>query len=219
MSYTKSLFSFAFAAILALPVVAHADVFVWKNVDKDISLSFPDRWGIVNNHHEDEILRIAAPAVTGVGEDAKCRVRARDDSRFKMHPVSHDDELQRTRYGFEFWEDYSTEFKHYHLNHVQNNAGLGRGHASFADITFESHEHPKMLRRGIAFASLYQNQVHIIECSAEANSYDKWYPMFVGIIKSVDFKSRQPFKHGFYRNFFGGETTIEGRRAMDAYTF
>ena len=219
MSYKKSLFSIALAAVLTFPAIAQADVFVWKNYEKDISLSFPDRWGIVNNHHEDEILRIAAPAITGFGEGAKCRVRVRDDHRFQMHPISHRDEIQRVHYGLEFWDDYTTEFKHAHINQVQNNAGLGRGHASFADITFESYEHPKMLRRGIAFVSHYQNQAHIVECSAEERSYAKWYPMFVGIIKSVDFKGSSAFKHGFYRNFFGGSTTIEGRRAVDAYSF
>jgi len=219
MSYTKSLFSLAFAAVFAFPIVGHADIFVWKNVDKDISLSFPDRWGIVSNHQADEILRIAAPEMTGSREDAKCRVRVRDDQRFKMHPVSHGDEIQRLHYGADFWENYSSEFKHYQINHVQNDAGLGRGNASFADITFASYEHPKMVRRGIAFASLYNHQVHIIECSAEASSYAKWYPQFMGIVKSVDFKSKQPFKRGLYRDFYEGQTVIEGRRAVDAYTF
>ena len=219
MSSLKSLFLLGFVGLVSLPGAAVADVFVWNSHDKDVSVAFPDRWGIVNNHQEDEILRIAAPAITGQVEEAQCRIRVREDGRFKMHPVSNGDEIQRQHYGVEFWETYANEFKHAHFNHIQNNAGLGRGFASFADITYQSYEHPQMVRRGIAFASLYQNQAHIVECSVEQSSYMKWYPSFMGVIKSVDFKSMQPFKRGFYRDFYAGSTTIEGRRAMDAYTF
>ena len=219
MSYTKPLFLFIFIAFLASPVVAKADIFVWQNQDKDVSLSFPDRWALVSHIADDEVLRIAAPAVTGRTENAQCRLRVRDDNRFKMHPVTHSDEIQRLYYGIEFWDRYVSEFKHAHINRFENNAGLGRGFASFADILYESHEHPKMIRRAIAFVSMYKNQVHIFECSAEESSYYKWYPSFMGILKSVDFKPDIPQKQGFYRNFYGGETIIHGRREIDDYSF
>ena len=220
MSYAKSLFLCIFTLLVVVPGMARADIFVWQNQDMNVSLTYPDRWGVVNNHAADEVLRIAAPAVSGVVEAPQCRMRVRDDTRFKMHPVSHGDEIQRHYYSLEFWDDYITDFKHAHVNLVQNNAGLGRGNASYADITFESHEHPKMIRRGLAYVALYNNQVHIVECSAEKSAYYKWYPAFMGIIKSVDFDQvsiKEPY--GYYRDFYQGRSVIKGRRPIDDYTF
>ena len=219
MSLNKSLFSFAFAAVMAFPVIANADVFVWKSQEKDVALAFPDRWSIVGNIAEDEILRIAAPAVTGRAEDARCRLRVKDDKRFMMHPVSHSRAIQREHFSEDFWNEYSGEFKNYQLNHVQDNAGLGHGFASYADITYEDFGQPRMIRRGIAFATLYQNQLHVFECSSEIGAFEKWYPLFLGVVKSVDFKGAVPFKRGYYRHFYDGETVIHGRREIDNYTF
>lgn len=219
MSSLKSLFLLGFVGLVAVSHQAKADVFVWQNQDKDVSVVFPDRWGIVNNHQYDEILRIAAPSIKGQHEEAQCRIRVRDDHRFSMHPISHSDEIQRVHFSDDFWSEYVSEFAGARIHQVTNNAGLGRGFASFADITFESQEHPKMIRRGIAFASLYQSQLHIFECSAEQSAYDKWHYSFLGILKSIDFKSKEPLKRGFYRDFYKGKTTIEGRTPLDFYTF
>lgn len=216
--YTLALF--VLAAFALVPSVAQADIFVWQNQGVDVSMTYPDRWGVLNNHAYDEVLRIAAPVGHGRVEEPQCRVRVRKDERFKMHPVSHSDELQRQYYGGEFWEDYMNEFETGQINHVQNNAGLGRGYASFADITFQSFEHPRMTRRGVAFVSLYENQVHIVECSAEQSAYSIWYPSFMDIIKSVDFDGNDAvYRNGYYRNFYKGATVIQGRRPMDAYVF
>lgn len=220
MSHKKILSVFALALCLVVPTVAQADIFVWHNQDADVSMTYPDRWGVLNNQAYDEVLRIAAPTVSERFEEAQCRMRVRKDERFKMHPISHSDELQRQYYSGEFWEDYTNEFKYGQINHVQNNAGLGRGFASFADITFESFEHPRMMRRGIAFVSLYENQVHIIECSVEQKAYSIWYPSFMDIIKSVDFDGNDAvYRNGYYRNFYEGATVIKGRRPMDSYVF
>ena len=220
MSYSKSLFLSVLAFLIAVPNMAQADVVVWQNQEADISMVYPDRWGMINNHAADEILRIAAPTGHGRFEEPQCRVRVREDERFKMHAISHSDELQRQYYGLDFWDDYAAEFKNARVNHVQNNAGLGRGFASFADITFESFEHPRMIRRGIAFVSLYENQVNIVECSAEQSAYSIWYPSFMDIIKSVDFDGNDAvYRNGYYRNFYEGKTVIYGRRPINAYVF
>ncbi len=219
MSPLKSLFLLGFAGLVSLPQSAKADIFVWKDQSEEVSVSFPDRWRVVNNHHEDEILRIAAPAIKGHYEEAQCRIRVRDDHRFLMHPIRHSDEIQRVHVSEHFWKDYTSEFAGVKINKVTNNAGLGRGFASFADITFESYEHPKMVRRGIAFASLYNNKLHVLECSAEQSSYSSWHASFMGIVKSIDFQPKVPFKRGFYRNFYGGKTVIEGRSPRDSYSF
>jgi len=219
MSVYKILFSFGFLAVLVFPTLAKADAFVWKNYAHDVSLSFPDEWGVVSNLASDEILRIAAPQGVNEFDKPQCRLRVRDDNRFKMYPVAYSGNIQRTEFSTDFWVDYASEFAGANINHVQDNAGLGRGFASFADIVYETQENPKMVRRGIAFASLYQNKVRIFECSAEQSAYIKWYPSFMSILKSIDFKGMQPFKRGFYRDFYAGKTVIHGRRDVDDYTF
>ena len=219
MFLNKSLFSLAFVAVLAFPVVANADVFAWQNQEKDVSLSFPDRWAIVGNISNDEILRIAAPSAKDESEDARCSLRVSDENRFQMYPVSYSGALQREYVSEDFWTRYSGEFKNYQINHVQDNAGLGRGFASYADVTYEDYGQPRMIRRGVMFASLYQNQLHVLECSSEIGAFEKWYPSFLGIVKSVDFQSTVPFKRGYYRHFYDGETVIHGRRELDNYTF
>jgi len=88
-----------------------------------------------------------------------------------------------------------------------------------ADITYEGFDQPKSIRRAIVFASHYQNKLYIYECSAEQAAFDKWYPSFMSILKSVDFKPMVPFKRGYYRDFYDGETVIHGRREIDDYTF
>ena len=220
MSHKKLLSVLAIALGLAAPQAAQAEVFVWKNHDYNVSVIYPDRWSIINNQAYDEILRIAAPVVSDRVEEAQCRVRVRDDQRFKMHLISHSDEIQRQYFGLEFWDKYINEFKTSHVNVVQNNVGLGRGAASYVDMIFESYEYPLMTRRGIAFASLYENQVHILECSVQHESFDKWYPTFMKIAQSVGFDRVSTLtKHGYYRNFYGGKTTIKGRRPIDDYEF
>lgn len=220
MSHKKLLSVLAIALGLAAPQAAQAEVFIWKNQDVNVSMMYPDRWSVVNNYAYDEVVRIAAPVVSDRVEEAQCRMRVRDDERFKMHPVSHSDEIQRQYFGLEFWDRYIDEFKTSHVNVAQNNVGLGRGFASYADVIFESYEHPRMTRRGIIFASLYNNQVHILECSVQHESFDKWYPTFIKIAQSVDFDwVSTRTKHGFYRNFYGGKTTIKGRRPIDDYEF
>lgn len=223
MSYLKLLLLFAFVLVVALSsggLDARADYFVWQNQDKDVEMSFPDRWGIVSNLDYDEVIRVAAPVIQGQASHAECRLRVRDDERFKIYPVSNSDEIQREYFGIEFWNNYTTEFEAANINEVRNNAGLGRGFASFADFSFRPNVGPNMIRRGIAFVSLYQGQVHIFECSAEENSYNAWYPTFMGILKSVDFDRTLPaFKQGGYRNFYKGSTIIHGRRSIDDYVF
>ena len=210
----------ALAAAVLFPAAAKADFFVWQNEEENISLSFPDRWALVSNLGHDEILRIAAPSITGRYDEAQCRMRVRDDLRFSMHPRSNSRALQRVHFGTSFWDAYMNEFEYAQINGFYNDAGVGRGFASHVDITFESFENPRMLRRGIAFVSLYENKVHIFECSAEESAYARWHSSFLDILKSVDFKGNEAlYRNGYYRNFYDEKRMLRGVRVQDDYTF
>ena len=225
MSCFKSLLSFAFVAVMAFPLcfssgAAKADVFVWQNPDKGVSVSFPDRWAVMSNLNSEEILRIAGPVKVGAVEHPQCRIRVQDDNRFKMHPVSHAGDIQAAVFGRDYWDEYVLGFKDAQINGFADGGSLGRGYASYADITFDSYEHPKMIRRGIAFVSFYNSQAHVIECSVERDAYMKWVPVFMNIVKSVDFDPvSMPFKHGAYRDFYEGRSIIEGYKPVDDYIF
>jgi len=220
-SFKKLLLLSSISASLVFGAIslAQAEKFVWKNAAEDISLEFPDRWATVSTVYDDELIRIAAPAVSGSDDDVKCRVRVREDGRFKMHPISHSGALQRTYVSDAFWQEYAHEFKHARINDVQDNDGLGRGFASQVDMTFESFEHPKIIRRAMAFASLYNNKVHIFECSAKDNAFFAWKPLFLNILQSVDFKSFAPYPHGLYRNFYEDESVIRSFTPEEDFVF
>ncbi|MFK7839068.1 MAG: hypothetical protein AB8B83_01955 [Bdellovibrionales bacterium] len=219
MSLLKSLLFCATALPFAFSTSVKADIFHWQNQQEGISAAFPDRWHLETNLAYDEVFRISAPAVTDRFEDAQCRMRIRDDGRFKMHSVRNSGAIQRQHYGLEFWEHYLEDQRHAAVNYVKNDTGVARGYASMADLTFESFIQPRSIRRAIAFASHYQNRAYIVECSAEQASFEKWYPSFMGIIKSVDFRSMTPFKNGAYRNFYGDELVVHGAREIDDYIF
>lgn len=220
-SFKKLFLLSAFATSIALGSVvsAQAETFSWKNTAEDISLKFPDRWATVSTVYDDELLRIAAPADTGSMDDVKCRVRVRDDSRFKMHPISHSAALQRTYVSEAFWTDYMNEFKNSRINMVKDDQGFGRGFASQIDMTFESYEHPRIIRRGMAFASLYNNKIHILECSAKESAFLEWRPAFLNVLQSVDFKPFAPYKRGYYRDFYKDQSVIYGMGDVKDYHF
>ena len=201
---------------------AKADVFYWEDSITGASLAFPDSWRIVNNQKTDDLITIAAPAITNKNDFAGCRLRARDDNRFSIYPARFSDEIQRLNYGYAFWESYVGEFKHAEINHFQNNVGLGRGPGSYVDISFEPLDGPKMEKRGLAVAGLYNNRAYIFECSSQAHAFERWVPVFKDILETVDFeKVIYEFPTGRYRNFLNDNPLIiQGERLfVDEYRF
>lgn len=190
---------------------ANAEVFVWKHDITQISLTYPDAWRHVNNQKPDDILTILAPTnADGSNDRAACRMRVREDRRFAIHPAGYADEIQRDNFSFDFWEEYGGEFNNTRIVEVRDGAGLGREVASMADFAFESALEPGVLKRGLAFASLYNNRLHIFECSANLDAFMGWVPEFRKIMRTVDLSRIGNGKpHGYFRNF-----TIDKRLAI-----
>ena len=192
---------------------AKAEVFFWQDPVSKVSLTFPDTWRVIHNQKPDDVLTIVAPSD---GAFPMCRLRVREDLRHRIYPARYADELQRVYYGSDFWDKYAAEYAQATVEDTHENAGLGRGFASYAHISFVSDAGPKMKRRGLVFASLYHNKVYILECSAEQSAFDQWYDPFLSVVKSVDFRQEVfQFPGMFYRPLPDPLLKINGEREID----
>lgn len=191
---------FIFVVVLAMPTLAKADYFVWQDDKTGLTLTFPDTWKLQNNANPDTIATIAGPSDNA---QPVCRVDARDDKRYMIFPVRYNDAVQKVAVSKPFWDKYLSQYDGYTLGGVYDDAGLGKGNASYAVASYKSTLGTVMQdRRAVMFASLYGNKLYVVECSALAHGYDRWEMDFRGIIRSIDFKK---FYHelptGEYANF------------------
>ncbi|MGH1375873.1 MAG: hypothetical protein ACRBCK_05935 [Alphaproteobacteria bacterium] len=195
---------------------ANAEVFFVEDQGDRFTVSFPDSWQPVNNQKPDDKLTVAGP---GQYNFATCRVRVREDRRFVIFPGKFDGDIQKVSFSREFWNDYLGEYNDVDVDVFKDGAGLGFGHASMTEASYETAEGALVRKRGIMFASLYHDQLYVVDCSAEESVYQKWRQTFVGIIKSVDFKKvTHERSNGHYRDF-QGDTKVEvnGPRELDKH--
>ena len=195
---------------------ANADVFQVEDQDDRFSVTFPDTWDRVDNQKSDDKLTVLAQ---GEYEFAGCRVRVREDRRFVIYPKSYDDSIQRVEFSREFWNNYLGEYNAVVVDDFRDNAGLSVGHASMIEASYETAEGSIVRKRGLMFASLYHDQLYIVDCAAEKSVYDKWRPSFLSIVKSLEFA---PVTHhhptGNYRDFSADDPVeITGPKELDAY--
>ncbi|MGH1455566.1 MAG: PsbP-related protein [Alphaproteobacteria bacterium] len=196
---------------------AQAEIFVVEDQQNRFSVSFPDTWAEINNQKPDDKLTIAAQ---GVNEFVECRVRVRNEERYLVYPEKLAAEVQRQYISRDFWDLYLGEYNEVDVISFKDDAGLGYGHASMVEASYETADSTIVRKKGLAFASVYGNNLYILECSSEETVYDKWRPAFLSIVKSVDFKRvSHPNSEGYYRDFNGGDEQIEieGPQELDAY--
>jgi len=182
--------------------VAQADYSVWRDAETGMSLSFPDTWRIVSNAAPDDVVTFMAPAGRG---NAQCRMRIRGDRRYVIYPSRYDSAIQKIDFSYDYWERYLGAYDDAKIFNVQNGAGLGRGFAGYAQASYKSTvPGPYMDRRGLMFASLYNDKVYILECSAHEEAFGDWKGAFLSVAGSVDFKkTHHQIMTGHYRNFMG----------------
>ena len=150
--------------LLAGTTAARADYVVWRDAHSGLSLSFPDTWRIVNNFAPDDVLMIMAPSGDGY---AACRVRVREDRRYLIYPSHFSGAIQRVEFSSRFWDQYIQDYENTWIQNVYDGAGLGRGHAGYAIAYYRSAvPGPETDRKALMFASLYNDKLYILECSA-----------------------------------------------------
>lgn len=189
-------------ALTAFVPAARADYIVWEDPKSGMTLSYPDTWRMGSQRQPDEIISLIAPS-TARNDDAVCRARVREDKRFLIYPPHLAGDVQPIAYSENFWRDYLGEYDDVKLYGFTDGSGMGRGFGSFAVAGYDAalfSAHTK--RRGIAAASLYFDKLYVVDCSAHADVFEEWQPLFLSIIGSVDFKkAHHELRTGHYRNF------------------
>ncbi|PCJ99897.1 MAG: hypothetical protein COA45_03530 [Zetaproteobacteria bacterium] len=197
---------------------AQAEVFFIEDQNDRFTVTFPDLWKKIGNQKTDDKLTVVGP---GSNDFANCRVRVRGDRRYVIFPNKFGSAIQKVSFSKEFWNNYLGEYDDVSVDVFKDEAALGLGHASMVEVSYETAEGPLVHKRGIMFATLYYDQVYIVDCSSEASVYSKWRSEFLGIVKSVDFKKMQFEKSsGHYRDFQDDKPVeVTGPRELDVYKF
>ncbi len=197
---------------------AKAEIFKWQDETTKVSITFPDDWRRVSNQQPNDVITIVAP---GENDYAECRLRVKEDRRFVIYPREFADEIQRTSVSKEFWEKYVGEYRSALIYAVGDNAGLGNGFASWADVSFVSPAGAKVQKRGLAYATVYNDTAYVLECSAEASVFQKWYHPFLSVLKSVDMRDEYATTvNGHYRDFQNdGKLRIHGEKDVDLFIY
>lgn len=208
--------SFLIGAVLCAATVssAKAEIFYIEDQVNRFSVSFPDLWAVVNDQKPDDKLTVAAP---GANSHATCRVRVREDRRFLIYPRKFASPIQHLHYSQDFWNAYFGEYNDVNVDVFKDDAGLGRGFASYAEASYTTADGPIVRKRGIMFATLYRDRAYIVDCAAEESVYDRWRPSFLSIVKSIDFdKVIDEFPQGNYRNFLADDDlVVNGPNPLD----
>jgi hypothetical protein len=206
------IFLFLMVFVIAGVPNARADFYVYADEDHGITASFPDSWKIINNQKPDDVFTVSA---SGAEDFAQCRVRAREEGRFKIYPKRFDDEIVRSEFDEEFWRKYLAEYDGVQLFGYQENTGLGRGHASIAEARFyvPGTGTPKL---GMFSVSFYNNTAYIAECSSAEPAYKARRNSFQSFMKSIDFKKvPHELTGGEYEYYNSNKPSIRVRGPKD----
>ena len=203
--------------LFSSPAIA-SEVYQWQAPHTQFSATFPEDWRQVSDQQPDDVLTIQGPKDS---DYAMCRLRQREDRRFVIYPRENAGAVQRSSYNYDFWKTYMGEFNGASLNDGHDNAGLGQGFASYADISFVPSVGPQIQKRGIMLASVYNDKAYIFECSADVKAFDKWDHTFLDILKSVNFRKE------YYQNYSGNyrpfeadrKLEVDGVRQIDSYVY
>lgn len=192
-----------FLIILLFPLAAQADYYLWEDEKSGLTITFPDTWKLMTSRHPHEILTITAPSHN---EDPTCTVKVEDDRRYVIYPPHYGDAVQREAVSVPFWRSYMGNYDEYRIDRVYDGGGLGRWLASYAFASYTKRDGTAyQQRRGIMFASLYNDKLYTVECSTLNHAYEKWDNNFRSIIKSIDFKKAyHEWPTGEHENFLKG---------------
>lgn len=188
--------------VLALAVYAGqslASVGIWKDPEMKYAFSFPASWQpqFVERGHLRYVVR--APKGSGVAE---CKVHARKDGRFVMHPFYDLPDVTREYINRDF---FAQQFSEYHNVEIKKSGygGIGDAMAIHAvmDFVTEFDGEPHHMR-GIVFATLYHDLEYVIHCYSSVDEYERWQPLLRSIVASTEFDKRyHELPIGDYRNF------------------
>ena len=180
---------------------AFADTIVWKDPVFGFIMSYPDTWTTQTDDTPNTRLRVAGP----LGEDlATCRMKAMNDGRVKIYPKHAVDEAVAHDLDLDFWKGEAAQYDHAVVSDFYAPASLGdKGDATAVHVTYTINDGKKnVAMMGTMIGSIYGDKRFIASCASKADVYDRWAPVFMSILDSVELDSRyHPFTTGYYRNF------------------
>jgi hypothetical protein len=192
------------AAVFAVMTsgVAFADTIVWKDPVEGFTMSYPDSWTVQTDDVANTRLRVAGP----LGEDlATCRMKVADDGRAKIYPKDLVDEAVSEKLTRDFWTGEVSQYEKAKITDFYDPASLGnKGDATAVRVSFfvDGPDDKKIPMYGIMIGSLYGDKLYLASCSSRHEVYDRWSPVFMSILDSVELDSRyHPFATGYYRDF------------------
>lgn len=199
---------------------AKAEIFVWKDPQFDIKVTYPDNW--MRQAQLDDDMRLFVLAPQGM-DHAACRLYAAHDGLFMDAPAYAGQEVS----GFVFSpaQVQKEMIMRPDTSAVQvvgysNGASLGQGAAVMANVNFmKSWAGMQFPMRALVVASQYHGDHVLMSCETLANAWTKWEPTMQAIMKSVSWPSAfAPEPNGLYRRFQddGGVILPLNRRADGA---
>jgi hypothetical protein len=198
----KYILSFVFAFFMITPV--KADVFVWTDPQFDLTMSFPDDWMRQRQMADNLRLHVLAPQ----GADfASCRVFASDDGRFLYIPargqIDVAQKLQDQNTLVSLIRDRMDDNKNVRLIGYQPIGGLGKGPATVALAQYSKTWNGKDYgMQSLQFAGYMNGLETVLHCESLAQSWGRWAPIFLNMVKSFDYPAQYgPKDNGYYRDF------------------
>jgi hypothetical protein len=197
---------------------AKAEIYQWGNPNVTLSMTFPDDWRRTSGQQPGDMVTVVAP---GDNDLASCRLRVSEDRRSVIFPREFANTVQHINYSRDYWDAYIGEYRAAMVNGYADDAGLGRGFATWADVSFISPAGTKAQMRGMVYATVYNDTAYVFECSAEASAYPKWYNRFLSVLKSVEMRPEYAKNvNGYYRKFQNdGKLLIHGEKNTDLFVY
>lgn len=192
-------------SLMAITVPAKADIYIWEDAETNVKASFPDTWKLINNQDPNTILTVLAPDQETM---PICRLKVKEDNRFRMYPVQFESEIQKVAYSNNFWDDYLHEqYADVQMPLQLDESGLGKSFASHALFNYSGEPaENEEFRQGIGFASHYFDFAVIAECTANQTGYPDWVPQFMQFFSSIDYPTVYgTHVNGEYRDFINND--------------
>lgn len=207
--------------IALAPVLARAEIFVWKDPVYDIKVTYPDNW--MRQAQLDDDLRLFILAPQGM-DHAACRLYVKHDGRFMDAPAYGGQQVS----GYVFNQDAIRRavFERPDTDMVQltgyTTAGsLGSGAAVMAEVNFQKRWAGEVYpMHALVFATQYHGDNILMSCETLASAWPRWEAVMKGVFKSVSFPSAfTPEPNGLYRRFQDdGQVILPLNRRADGIT-
>ncbi len=216
----KTLFVvFLFVSFSLAPAV-RAEVFVWKDPEFKIRMTFPDNW--MRQAQTDDNMRLFILAPQGT-DHAACRLYASHDGRYMDAPAWAGSAVSNMVFGQDAVRDeIIARPDTYDVNvaSFSPTASLGRGAATLTEVGFTKKwagNNYKM--HGMVLATQYHGDHILMSCETLENAWAIWEPTIKSIFKSVDYAAAfTPEPNGMYRRFQDdGDVFLPVNRRRDGY--